>query len=412
MKQYLLSVDIIDKVLLGESLSSVFKNKLANANNLNIGKIKDISHGVIRYYQQLNIIFNQLVTENRCSKKIFIVVLIGIYELRYSKKEAHSIINFLVELSYTIDKNINIKKFVNAVLRNYIRKVSLIDKKFNDKLEFKYSIKDWWINRIKLDYPLQFQIILEQFNKIPKICLRVNNRKISQVEYISELEKNGIKYQNYDGKLVLTNNVSASQIPLLEDGYVSIQNVGAQKLLDFFTFENNMQVLDACCAPGSKLCQLLENYDIDVTGLDINQERITKVKQNLIRLGLNANIVVGDASNLKWWDGNKYDFIIADVPCSASGTIKKNPDIKINRTIEEIDKISQLQQKILTNLFKLLKVGGRLVYITCSIFKQENEDNILYFTQNNVNTKIIKELKILPDDYSDGFYYCLLEKTS
>jgi len=411
MKQYLLIIDIIDEVLLGKSLGKVFKNKIQNVNDLNIGKIKDISYGVIRYYEQLNIIFNQLVAQSRCKNKIFILIIIGIYELRYTKKEAYSIINFLVEISSLLDKNISTKKFVNGVLRNYTRKINTIEDNLANDPRFKYSIKDWWINKIKSDYPLDYISILESFNQIPKICLRVNPKKISQADYIQILLENNINYNLYDKKIVLTNNIALGQIPLLEEGYVSIQNIGAQKLLEFFSLEN-AKVLDACCAPGGKMCQLLENYDVDITGIDIDKERLNTVTQNLKRLGLNAYTRVGNASDLKWWDNKEYDFIIADVPCSASGTIKKNPDIKINRTANELENIAHLQRAIVNNLFKTLKLGGRLLYITCSIFKQENEDNTRYFTQHNSNSKIIKELKILPNEYSDGFYYCLIEKIS
>ena len=144
--------------------------------------------------------------------------------------------------------------------------------------------------------------------------------------------------------------------------------------------------------------------------MDIDETRLAKVQQNIQRLGLSAKLITGDATSSHWWDNKPFDFIIADVPCTASGTLKRNPDIKLHRQQSDIDKFVKTQRKIVTNLWQTLKPGGKLIYITCSIFKEENHDNIEFFKQELNMIKVVRELNILPTEYADGFYYCVIEK--
>ncbi len=212
-------------------------------------------------------------------------------------------------------------------------------------------------------------------------------------------------------KCILTSRLIDRPIrPLFKEGYVSVQDVSAQQLLDFIEIKDEFRILDACSAPGGKACQILENNNVDIIALDIDQKRLAKVKENIDRLELNANLICADATNLNWWDSKPFDMIIADVPCSASGTIKRNPDIKFHRKLKDIKNFVNLQQKIVVNLWNILKPGGKLVYITCSIFKEENELNIDFFKKKLKNIKVNKEINILPTESQDGFFYSILEK--
>ena len=170
--------------------------------------------------------------------------------------------------------------------------------------------------------------------------------------------------------------------------------------------------MDACAAPGGKTCLLLENYEVDLTALDNSINRLDRIKENLNRLDLNCECILADAASKNWWNKKKYDFILADVPCSAIGTIKKNPDIRINRLKTDIPKFVELQRKIVVNLFDMLETDGYMLYVTCSILKDENEDNVKWFSKNIVGFELITDIQILPDLYNDGLYYALIRKSS
>ena len=312
-----------------------------------------------------------------------------------------------MNLAFQLTENDANKNFVNAVLRNFIRKK---DELKSGDLETKYNMPLWFINKLKHDYPHNYVAILQNLNLEPKLGLRVNTRKISQDEYIKLLEQEQIDYILRNNKIVLNKVIGIDKIPLFNEGSVSIQDSAAQQLIDFYSFTGDNYVLDACSAPGGKACQVLENIDLELIALDINTNRLQKVEQNLQRLHLKALTQTGDASDLSWWDKRQFDAIIADVPCSATGTIKRNPDIKLHRNLNDIGNFVNTQRAIILNLWETLKVGGKLIYITCSVFKEENQENIQFFIKELKNANFIKELQILPTQYNDGFYYCLLEK--
>ena len=482
MHDYQIIIEILSQVLAGRNLNEAFTNGIAKADaQINIGKVKDVSYGVLRYYYSIDAILNKLVAKKPKDQAIYIILLIAIYEIKYTKKPKFAIANDLVELSYTLTKNAQIKNFVNAIVRNYLRTSIEIENDLAAAPEFKYNFPLWWIKKIKEDYrpksPLssilnnidtdtntraneidryteiskhgsriksgmtgsvsmitgsvsmitgslpmvtevlppgsiysKYEEVLLNLNQIPKINLRVNVRKTSVNDYVKELQKSAIEYVLIDSKISLTQSISVDKIPLFAEGFVSIQDLNAQKLIDLIKPAAGEYVLDACSAPGGKLCQILENFDVETVGLEIDDSRLDKVRQNLTRLGLIAQLINADASGLDWWDKRQFDLVVADVPCSASGTVKRNPDIKLHRQPSDIANFVTTQRKIITNLWQVLKPGGLMVYITCSIFKEENQDNIKYFSKNLPGIKVIQELKLLPTEFADGFYYCILQK--
>jgi 16S rRNA (cytosine967-C5)-methyltransferase len=411
MNEYLVIIDIIKKVLLGANLSDTFNNSIANNNLINISKVKDISYGVFRYYYQLLAIINQLVKKKNHDLTINSIFLILFYELNYTKKPSYSIVNTVVELTFLLIKNNQIKSFVNAVARNYIRNKNLIDKDANKTDEAKYNLPKWWINiLLKNKLISNDKDLLKVSNSLPKICLRVNLRKISNIEYQKILNDNNINFDIIDGIIILKNSMNISKIPYFNEGFVSIQNISAQQLIKLIPMHFTGKILDACSAPGGKLSQLLENIDAKIDAIDIDQNRLSKIQSNLNRLNLSANLYCVDASDQKWFLNKEYDLIIADVPCSASGTIKTNPDIKVNRKLSDINNFTLIQRKIFNNLIKFVANKGYILYITCSIFPMENQDNIAYFLNKYKNLSKIQELVISIDNVYDGFYYCLLQK--
>ena len=369
MQDYLIILQIITNVLDGKNLTEVFNATTINK-ELNHSKIKDICYGVFRHYYKINYYLKQFVKVSPSEEQIDLVLKIAIYEILFTKKPEHAITNDMVNLIFELTNVVEYKNFVNAVLRSFIRKKDTL--KFGD-LESKYDMPLWLINKLKQDYPHNYVSILQSCNLEPKMGLRINNKKITQVEYFKLLEHSQIQYTIKRDKIVCNKIVSIDQIPLFSDGVVSIQDVAAQELINFYDIPPNSYILDACSAPGGKACQILENNNVQLLALDIDKNRLGRVKDNLHRLQLTADTKVGDASNLLWWDKQLFDVIIADVPCSATGTIKRNPDIKLQRTEFDIECFVITQRKIILNLWQTLKSGGNLVYITCSIFKEENK---------------------------------------
>ena len=410
MSEYFVILKILSSVLEGKNLGEVFAVITKESTSINTSKVKDVCFGVMRNYNILQAIINQLVNNNSQDKITQIFLLIGIYEVKYTKKPEHAVVNELVNLVMIKTQDGNLKNFINAVLRNYLRNHESIKQAITHNLAFKHNCPNWLIAKLKKEYPNKYLDIIQYSNMVPKMSLRVNLNKITQNEYLSILKDNFIKFNLIDNKIVLELALKVEQIPFFKDGYVSIQDISAQKLLDLIVFKSGDYVLDACIAPGGKACHILENYQVKLLGLDISQPRLDKVAQNLNRLSLKADLLHANAMNLDWWDGRLFDIIIADVPCSASGTLKRNPDIKLHRKPSDLANFVLTQQKIVLNLWNTLKHGGKLVYITCSIFKEENHDNIEVFKKKLHYIKVLKELNILPTEYADGFYYCILEK--
>jgi 16S rRNA (cytosine967-C5)-methyltransferase len=405
MNDYLTVLEILNEVFEGRNLNESFASNISSDRN-NVSKIKDVCYGLIRNYYIIKIIIEDMVKNKPSDIRVLLILYIGIYELKFTKKPPYAISNDLVELTYHLTDDAKIKGFVNAIIRGFIRNKESIEDAIKSKSEYKYNFPIWMISKLKQEYPKRYLEIMANSSIIPKLALRVNLRKSSFTDYQKLLDKDS--YILIDNKIVLTNSIKIENIPLFKDGYVSIQDVSAQKLIEIATPNDGDDVLDACAAPGGKTCQLLENCNINLTSMDIDDERLNKVRQNLERLQLNATLINADAST--WRSNKQYDFIIADVPCSASGTLKRNPDIKLQRKLSDIAKFVNTQQKIVRNLWSMLKPGGRLIYITCSIFKEENHDNLEYFMQNLSGVKKISELNIIPTEYMDGFYYCVLGK--
>ena len=410
MTDYIIIIKILLDVLNGKNLTNSFAEHINQTyDKINIAKIKDISYGVIRNYNILNCIVTKLVAK-KPNIKIEIIILIGIYELKFSKKPEFAVTNEIVNLSYKVSGRANLKSFVNGVLRNYIRNINTIEIELGKIEEYNFNFPYWLIGKLKHDYPKEYKAIIENLNLKPKLGIRINKKVTTITNYGLKLNEQLIKFQIIDDKIVITDSLTIENIPGFNDGDVSIQDISAQKLIELIKLKPDEYILDACSAPGGKMCQILENSTSNILGLDIDGRRLSKVQQNLTRLKLSANLVIADARKIDWWNGKSFDTIIADVPCSASGTIKRNPDIKLHRKAGDINDFVKTQREIIQNLWQMVKPGGQLVYITCSIFKQENSSNIEYFTSKFKDMQVENELLLLPSPYADGFFYCILRK--
>lgn len=389
-----------------------------------IALIKATCYGVCRHYYLLKKIIDPHVSKK--TKKIPLILLyIGLYQLKFMDMAAYAVINESVQACEDL-KIVWAKKFINATLRK-LNTIEITPGAFLAEIQF--SFPHWMFNKIKTHYPDQWKEILQNSNMHPPMFLRVNTSKITKNAYLQVLKKNQLsvipELELCKSAIYISKPLSVCQIPLFDIGYVSIQDNSAQLAVEILEPYLQGNVLDACAAPGGKTINLIDyNKDISITALDCNEARLKKLKKNINRtfpLYQNLKIICGSALKPeKWNEGNKYDIILLDAPCSATGVIRRNPDIKILRSSDDIDQITILQQDILQKTWGLLKDNGYLLYVTCSILPEENELQIKRFLSkvNNVTEIPIEQLRkykrtfgyqVLPK-LGDGFFYCLLQK--
>jgi 16S rRNA (cytosine967-C5)-methyltransferase len=289
-----------------------------------------------------------------------------------------------------------------------------------------YSYPQWWINKLKTQYPDYWQSILVTGNQHPPMTLRVNTKKVSIEDYLQLLARQDVvASQVGEQAVILTKPIQVEKVPGFTDGVVSVQDYGAQLAAKLLGAQAGMRILDACCAPGGKTGHVLELADADMTALDNDETRLQRVQSNLDRLKLKANLLVGDAASADWYDGKPFDRILADVPCTASGIVRRHVDIKWLRREADVASFAAQQAKILPSLWQMLAKGGKLLYVTCSIFHEENQGQIDRFLQNNADAMQLplEELlshsqtnithitgQLIPTTAHDGFFYALLQK--
>jgi len=289
----------------------------------------------------------------------------------------------------------------------------------------------WWIDQLKSQYPDEWQRILTVNNTRPPMTLRVNDRLIDVAGYQALLAQDGresVALSNLSkDALLLSQPCSVSVLPRFAEGVVSVQDAGAQLSAQLLYVQNGMRVLDACAAPGGKTCHLLEQFDIKLLALEKDEVRARRIDENLLRLNLTAQVQVADANLVKsWWDGVPFDRILLDAPCSASGIVRRHPDIRWLRELEDLEGLAKQQRQLLRSMWQVLAVGGRLLYCTCSIFQDEGENVLAEFLSHTPNAQrmdlpLIRRVagsdgQLLPrvDDWlnHDGFFYAVLVKVA
>lgn len=415
---------IVGKVLAGASLTAALQT--AKHNNLTLssqqrGAIQDLSYGVLRFYGQLDALLDQLLKKSLTDMRLRYLLLIGLYQLQYSKAPPHAVVNHAVSAARFLKSGKGAQGLVNAVLRNYLRRREVLLNEVMKNEVARYSHPQWWIDKLRMQYPRNYQTILNANNQRPSMTLRVNQQKIGVDEYLSLLEESGLGVQLlWNGAIQLTKPVNVEGLPGFAAGLVTVQDAGAQLAAQLLDVHDGMYVLDACAAPGGKSTHLLETADMALTVLDNDSERLARLTQNLDRLKVKAmRLICGDAAQpTQWWDGKPFDRILADVPCSASGVVCRHPDIKWLRRESDLRQFSRNQQKILNALWSILNKGGKLLYATCSIFAEENGLQIEAFLsqhsdarQLTLNQAELIEGQLLPDSQHNGFFYALLQKS-
>lgn len=413
----------VGKVLNGASLTAILQDLWhthADLSSQQRGAIQDLSYGVLRFYGRLDKLLELLLNKPLRDQNLRHLLLVGLYQLEYSKASAHAIVDHAVSASLALDGNKGAQGLVNAVLRNFIRqRASLLERAVESEVG-QYSHPQWWIDKLHVQYPQNYQAILEAGNQHPPMTLRVNRRKISVAEYEKRLNQNSMSVRRlWNDALELVQPVPVDGLPGFSEGWVSVQDAGAQLAAPLLSARNDMRVLDACSAPGGKSAHLLELAEVELTALDHDIVRVSRIAENLSRLGLNPyRIIHGDAANpAGWWDGKQFDRILTDVPCSASGVVRRHPDIKWLRRESDLSQFGARQTEILDALWQTLAREGKLLYATCSIFAEENNLQVEKFLGHHSDARLLPlsqagmiEGQLLPNAHHDGFFYALLHK--
>jgi len=391
--------------------------------------LQELCFGVCRWYQRLNAQIDMLLDKPLKAKDtdVKILLLLGLYQLEFTRIPSHAAISETVQACKQL-KKASASGLINAILRRSQREKEAMLDSLNKKTDYLYSHPYWLIKRLKQAWPEHWQDICAANNERAPMSLRVNAQRNSRDDYLQQLSDAGIKasacpYSDYGISLEKPANVET--LPGFGDGLCSVQDEAAQLAATLLQLEPGQHVLDACAAPGGKTCHLLELEPqlVSLTALELDAERAKRIHQNLDRLQLNANVIEGDASQPnQWWDKQSYDRILLDAPCSATGVIRRHPDIKLLRRDEDIAALAELQLQILHALWSLLKPHGILLYATCSVLPDENEQVIAAFLEQQGDAEILpieatwgfagaagRQLFPQPQGH-DGFYYARIQK--
>ncbi len=416
----------VSQVLSGRNLTLALPDALSaypNATPQQRGAAADLSYGTLRFYGEVNAYLVKLLEKPLSNEHITALLLVAIYQLLHDKADDFTVVNQAVEAA-SYAKLRWAKGLVNGVLRNFLRQKIVLSSAMNTNEVALYSYPQWWINKLKSQYPATWQAILTIGNTHPPMTLRVNRQKTSAQEYVQLLARQDMQAaQVGEYAVILAQPIAVEKIPGFADGVVSVQDYAAQLAAHLLDVKDGMAVLDACCAPGGKTGHILELSQVKLTGLDNDANRLKRVESNLNRLNLSADLQVGSAA--QWQANQPYDRILADVPCTASGIVRRHVDIKWLRRERDLSTFTQQQALILANLWQLLAKGGKLLYVTCSIFNEENQQQIDAFLQNNRDAiqlplNLTNEThqhiqfehgQLIPNSQHDGLFYALLQKT-
>lgn len=329
--------------------------------------------------------------------------------------EAHTVVNQAVTAAAAEARIAHAKGLVNGVLRRFLREQAALLEQAGKRSEARWNYPAWWIKDMQAAYPQAWQDILQTGNTLPPLTLRVNRRAGSVEDYLALLAQHDMQAKRIGpSALRLEKPVPVDRLPGFRKGLVSVQDAAAQLAAPLLDVQDGMRVLDACAAPGGKTGHLLELAQVDLLALDQDALRLQCIQQNLQRLNLSADVRQGDASQQDWWDGKLFDRILADVPCTASGIVRRHPDIRWLRRQEDAGRLTTLSGKILDNLWQMLRPGGKFLFATCSVWPLESQQQAAAFENRHKALRLPAPGQLLPiahsDEDHDGLFYALFQK--
>lgn len=420
---------IIQQVVAGRSLSDLLAPQLEAVTPPNRALVQELCYGVCRWFPRLDAILARLLERPLKAKDgdVHALLLLGLYQLLNMRVAPHAAVAETVEAAKRLKKTWA-AGLINGVLRRFQREQADMLADLEQDSAYRYAHPEWLLTELQAAWPEQWPSIVEAANGRPPMSLRVNLRKGSREAYLALLAAEGIEaaaIPHVASGLVLAKPVDVVQLPGFGQGLVSVQDGGAQLAAGLLDLQPGQRVLDACAAPGGKSCHILELQPqlAGLTVVDVEARRLSRVEENLQRLGLQAEVCVGDAAKPDGgWARQRYDRILLDVPCSATGVIRRHPDIKLLRRAEDIAALAALQMRILDAVWPLLTPGGMLLYCTCSLLPIENERQLAGFLASQGDARecpidvpwghrrTIGRQTLPGEQTMDGFYYALLQK--
>jgi 16S rRNA (cytosine967-C5)-methyltransferase len=374
--------------------------------------VQELAYGALRRYGQGDALLARLIERPLARVELRALLLCALHRLETRPEAPHTVVDQAVEAAGHLARGA-FRGLVNGVLRNYLRR--------RDELlaalaaagdEARYWHPAWWLARLRTAYPDDWEGIAAAGNGLPPMALRVNRRRGTRDDYLARLAAAGITGCAVgDVGILLDRPQPVDALPGFFDGLASVQDAGAQRAAGLLDLAAGQRVLDACAAPGGKAAHILETADVALTALEADARRAGRIGENLDRLGLAATVRVADARDVaSWWDGRPFDRILADVPCSASGVVRRHPDAKWLRRETDIAGFARTQRQILDALWPTLAPGGKLLYVTCSLFPEENGGQVARFVAAQPQATLLAEERLLPQGEHDGFHYALLQK--
>jgi 16S rRNA (cytosine967-C5)-methyltransferase len=419
---------LADIALRGVSLREAMEHKAPQLRDprdraLLMALLSDGARWWLRFDAALDLLLDKPL--RRKEPEVHALLVLGLVQLEVLELQDYAAVAATVEATRAL-KRPRMAGLVNAILRRWQRERVELLAKLDAKPQTRHAMPPWLVTAISTDWPAQHDAVLADSHREPPLMLRANRRRVTRDALVEQLRAAGYTADPHpwlaDG-IVLPHSTDVTRMPGFAEGLFAVQDGAAQVAADVADVRHGQRVLDACAAPGGKACHLLERADITLTALEFDAARTVRIRQNLDRLGLHADIRVGDAGDPSaWWDGKPFDRILIDAPCSATGVLRRRPDVRLHRRASDIDALVAQQRRILAALWPLLAPGGRLVYITCSLLRAENEAVVESFFAGRDDARAMPlhlptgqaaatGWQILPGDGDlDGMYYAVFER--
>ncbi len=416
----------------GRSLTDSLNSSLPKLQAADRALCQALCYGCLRWHLKLDYLLGKLLQKplRQKDQDVYCLLLMGLYQLMEMRIPDHAVVSQTVAATKSLHKPWA-KNLVNAVLRNFLRQQTSLQESLHKEQNpaAYFAHPDWLLNKLQQAWPHDWQTILEANNRQAPMSLRVNQQKTGRDDYLHKLAKKELSASALPYVLhgiQLNAPTGVEQLPEFSAGMASVQDGAAQLAAELLQAKAGERILDACAAPGGKTAHILESQAAlkEVVAIDIEQTRLDRVAENLQRLGLSAKLICADATEPdSWWDGQAFDRILLDAPCSATGVIRRHPDIKWLRRAEDILALQAIQHQLLQRLWPLLKQGGMLLYATCSVLPEENDRQIARFLNEHADAKLQSieanwgrstpaGRQILPgEENMDGFFYAVLCKT-
>lgn len=416
----LCAATVIGETLAGRNLTAAFEDGFRRHPALAPGEravVREICYEGLRSLGLLEAQLAKLLLTPVRHAGLRSLLLVALAQLQFTRAKPYAIVDHAVQAAGHLGQPAA-RGLVNAVLRNFLRRQQDLGRHVWTTDEAKYGFPAWWVRKLREQYPQAWEAILAAQNRHPPMTLRVNARRTTLARCLEALREAGIEARHLEDMAVSVDPRPVAEIPGFAEGLVSVQDAGAQWAARLLDVADGQRILDACAAPGGKTGHLLERAKLDLVALDSDGARLARVGDNLDRLGLHATLACADAGEpATWWDGRPFHRVLLDAPCSASGVAGRHPDVRWNRRPSDLAKLAARQGELLNGVWQVLESSGKLLYATCSVFREENEATVEAFLARRPDARVAQFQtgapeggRITPDDDRDGFFYALLEK--